>query len=120
MIKWVSRGQTVKQQHYIEVLRMFNERVRKGKVSRETTVESNNASVHIVLSVKKFLADKCITVLEYSPYLPDDTQYDFYKFLKVKDVLLGAHFQSVEKVKAETANLLKITTPNEPQHRFER
>ncbi|GFT65401.1 hypothetical protein TNCV_1609311 [Trichonephila clavipes] len=42
------------------------------------------------------------------------------KNARVKNALKGTHFQSVEEVKAKSADLLKTVTPNEPQHYFER
>ncbi|GFX27583.1 HTH_48 domain-containing protein [Trichonephila clavipes] len=54
------------------------------------------------------------------PYSPDLVPYDFYLFLKVKNALMGTNFQFLEEIKAKKADLLKIMTPNEPQHRFER
>ncbi|GFY00361.1 hypothetical protein TNCV_1664001 [Trichonephila clavipes] len=76
--------------------------------------------MHIALFVKRFLVDKLIHGLEDPPYCPNITSYDLYLFRKVNIVLMGTHFQSVEAVKAKTTDLLKMVTPNEPQHCFER
>ncbi|GFW90189.1 hypothetical protein TNCV_1790101 [Trichonephila clavipes] len=75
--------------------------------------------MHNAFSVKQFLADKSITVLEDPSYSLDLKSYDFYLFLKVKNVLTETHFQSVEEANAKTTDLLKMVTPNEPQHSFE-
>jgi len=56
------------------------------------------APAHNALSVKQFLANKTITVLEHPPYLPDLTPSDFYLFPQIKSVLKGTHFVSVENV----------------------
>ncbi|GFV92313.1 uncharacterized protein TNCV_3949231 [Trichonephila clavipes] len=79
-----------------------------------------NASVYNALSLKQFLVDKCIILIERPPYSRDLALFDFYLFLGVNNVLMGTHFQSVGKVKAKTANLLKMVAPNESQHCFER
>ncbi|GFX38615.1 uncharacterized protein TNCV_3476051 [Trichonephila clavipes] len=71
------------------------------------------------LSVKQFLEDKRMTVLEHPPYSPDLASYIFCLFLRVKNASVGTHFQTVEEVKAKTADLLKMGTPNELQHCFE-
>ncbi|GFY27250.1 uncharacterized protein TNCV_2068711 [Trichonephila clavipes] len=65
-----------------------------------------------------FLADKRVTVLEHPPYSPDLATCDFYLLLKVKNALMGTHFQSVE-VKVKTAHLLKTVTANESELCFE-
>ncbi|GFV86871.1 hypothetical protein TNCV_2198231 [Trichonephila clavipes] len=73
------------------------ERGRKSKICRATTREFCTKTMPrgTMLSVKQFLADKCITVLKHPPYAPDLTPYDVYLFLKVKNSLMGTHFQSV-------------------------
>jgi transposase len=60
---------------------------------------NNYAPAHNALSVKQFLANKNITVLEHPPYSPDLAPCDF--FPKIKSVLKGTHFVSVENVKAK-------------------
>jgi len=52
------------------------------------------------------LANKIITVLEHPPYSPDLAPCNFYHFPKIKSVLKGTHFVSVENVKAKTAEIL--------------
>ncbi|GFU52217.1 hypothetical protein TNCV_3052381 [Trichonephila clavipes] len=74
----------------------------------------------IVISVKQLLVDKCITVLKYPPYSPELTPYEFYLFLKEKNTLMGTHFQSIGDLKLKVAHSLKMGTPKEPQHGFER
>ncbi|GFV29004.1 hypothetical protein TNCV_2275371 [Trichonephila clavipes] len=76
---------------------------------------TNNDRAHIC-SVKQFPADKRITVLEHLPYSQDLTLYDFYHFLKLENALKGTYFQSVDEVKAKTADLLKMVTHNELRH----
>jgi len=83
--KWVPSGQTVNQQYYIEVLRKLRERVRMKRPefwSYGWILHQDNASAHNALSVKQFLANKNVTVLEYPPYSPDLAPCDFYLFPK--------------------------------------
>ncbi|GFU63770.1 hypothetical protein TNCV_3321671 [Trichonephila clavipes] len=54
-----------------------------------------------------------------TPVHPDIEPYAFYLFLRVKNALMETHFQSVEDVKAKTADLLMMVTPNESWHCFE-
>lgn len=67
-------------------------------------------------SVKQFLADKRIPVLEHPPYSPDLAPCDFYLFPKVKIALKGTYFRFVEEVEAKFADLLKSLTPDELQY----
>jgi len=58
-------------------------------------LHQDNAPAHNALSVKQFLANKSITVLEHPPYLPDLAPCDFVLFPKIMSVLKGTHFVSV-------------------------
>jgi len=73
MAEWVPSGQTVNQQYYIEVLMKLHERVRRKQP--ELWIDGwilykDNAPAHNALSVKQFLANKNITVLEHQISLP--------------------------------------------------
>jgi len=63
---------------------------------------------HNALSVKQFLANKNITVLEHRPYSPDLALCDFCPFPNIKSVLKGTHFVSVENVKAKMVEIQTI------------
>ncbi|GFV01310.1 uncharacterized protein TNCV_3375441 [Trichonephila clavipes] len=60
---------------------------------------------HTVLSVKQFLTNKNITVMEHPPYSPDLAPCDFSIFPTVKSCLKGTHFTSVNRVQAKMKNL---------------
>jgi hypothetical protein len=63
------------------------------------------------LSVKQFLANHDITVLEHPPYSPDLALCNFYLFPKIK---------SVEDVKAKTTEILNGLSESDLQNCFER
>lgn len=58
-------------------------------------------------------------ILEHPPYSPDLAHYDFYIFPKVKSVLKGTHFESVDIVKKKTTSTLKQLTGTDFLHAFE-
>lgn len=120
MIKWVPQGQTVNQKYYIEVLTKLREWVRKRRPdlweNNSWLLHQDNAPAHNAISVRQFLANKRITVLEHSPYFLDLAPCDFYLFPKVKSALKGTHFKSVGQGK--TADLLKKVTLEDLQHCF--
>jgi len=116
MAKWVPSGQTVNQQYYTEVLTKLHECVRRKRLElwrNGWILHQDNAPAHNALSGKQFLANKNITVLEHPPYSPDLTPCDFYLFPKIKSVLKGTHFVSVEDVKAKTAEILNSLTDHD-------
>jgi hypothetical protein len=122
MAEWVPSGQTVNQQYYIEVLTKLHERARRkrpGLWRNGFILRQDNAPSHNALSVEEFLAGNNIAVLAHPPYLPDLACCDFFLFPKIKSVLKGTHFVSVEEVKAKMTALLKSLTENDPHHCFE-
>ena len=74
---------------------------------------------HNALSVKQFLANKNITVLEHPPYSPDLAPCDFSLFPKIRSVLKRTHFMSVESVTAKTAEILNSLTEHDLRNCFE-
>jgi len=73
-------------------------------------LHQDNVTAHNALSVKQFLANKNITVLEHPPYSANLTPCYFYLFPKIKSVLKGSNFVSAEKVKAKTVEILNTLT----------
>jgi hypothetical protein len=67
-IEWVPEGQTVNQKYYLKVLTKLWERVRKKRPEfwkkKSWILHQDIAPAHIALTVKQFLADKCIPVLQ--------------------------------------------------------
>jgi len=70
MAEWVHSGQTVNQQYYIDVLMKLRECVRRKRPElwrNRWILFQDNTTAHNALSVKQFLANKNITVLEHPP-----------------------------------------------------
>ena len=82
-------------------------------------LHQDNAPAHNALSVKQFLTDKRIPVLEHAPYSPDLAWCDFYLFMKVKSKLKGTRFESMKAVKQKAVDLLKALTKKDFQHYFD-
>ena len=122
MAEWVPSVQTVNQQYYIEILMKLCECVRRKRLElwrNGWILQQDNTPAHNALSVKQFFANKNITVLEHSPYSPDLTPCDFCLFPKIKSVLVGTHFVSVENVKAKMVEILSGLTERDLQNCFE-
>jgi transposase len=83
-------------------------------------LHQDNTPAHNALSVKQFLANHDITVLENPPYSPDLAPCNFYFFPKIKSVLKGTHFLSAEDVKAKTMEILNSLSESDLQNCFER
>jgi transposase len=50
--------------------------------------------------VRKFLASKQITVEEYPPYSPDLVPSYFFLLLKIKEILIGMHFDDTDDIRS--------------------
>jgi hypothetical protein len=91
----VPEGQTVNQKYYLEVLTKLPERVRKKRPElwkkKSWILHQDNAPAHNALTVKQFLVDRYIPVLQHPLYSPDLALCDFYLFPKVKSALKGTH-----------------------------
>jgi transposase len=56
------------------------------------------ACTHTALSVREFMAEKCIHVLPQAPCSPDLSPCDLYLFPKLKYRVKGYHFQTFDGV----------------------
>jgi hypothetical protein len=85
--------QTVKQAHYVEILKRLHEAVRRKRPElwpNDWILYHDNAPAHKVLSVKHFLVQKSVTEMEH--YSPDLAPNEFWLFQKIKSALKGRRF----------------------------
>ena len=66
----------------------------------------DNAPAHAAISVKQFLDEKQVTTLEHPAYSPDLAPCDFWLFPKLKNVVKGTHFESVDDIQARVTAVL--------------
>jgi len=108
-LDWVPEGQTINQVYYKEVLINLREQVRSRpemwKNDSWVLHHDNALPAHNALSVKMFLMKHKISMLEHPPYSPDLAPCDFFLFPKIKCVLKGTRFESVDAVKAKAKEL---------------
>ena len=122
LLECVSEGTTVNQHYYKEVLLKLRERIRRKLPQlweNGFILHQDNAPAHAALSVEQFLVDKSIATLQHLPYSPDLAPCDFFLFPKLKSVLKGTRFESMEAAKNKTTQVLKQLTENELQHAFD-
>lgn len=76
------QGQTVNQKYHIEGLIKLGERVRKKRPGlwkdNAWILHQENAPAHNAFSVKQFLDNKRIPVLEHPPYSPDSATFIYF------------------------------------------
>ena len=79
----------------------------------------DNAPCHKAISVIEFLAKKGIPVVPQTPYSPDLSPCDFFLFPKLKFLLQGRHFGTVENIEKAVTNQLKAIQVSDYQRCYE-
>jgi histone-lysine N-methyltransferase SETMAR len=72
-----------------------------------------------VMSVREFLDSKQITLLDHPPYSPYLALNDFFLFPKIKQILIGRHFDDIDDIRNHTTSALKAIPQNQFQNSFE-
>ena len=62
---------------------------------------------HNALSIRQFLTERNVTVLDHPPYSPDLAPCDIFLFPKLKEVIKGVRFLDVEAIKKVVTTELK-------------
>jgi len=123
MTEWVTQEQTVVQHYYhLQVLTTLRKRVRRKRPklweNNSWMLHQDNTPAHNALSVKQFLAENRTPVLQHPPLFARSRF--FWLFPKLKSVLKGTHFESVEGVKTKSTEALKTLQEKDFPHCFDR
>ena len=101
--EFLPQGQTINQQVYKEILRLLLRPVREKRrelwQDKSWLLHHDTAPAHNALSIRQFLAEKNIAVLEQPPYSPDLAPCAFFLFPKLKEIIKGTCFEGVEAIK---------------------
>jgi len=107
--EFISQGQTVNQQCYLELLTSLLEcvwRKRPRLWPDKWILNHDNAPEHDVVRVHEFLAKNFITKVDHPPYLPDLALCDFWLFPKLKIALKGQRFADLSDIQRKVKKLL--------------
>ena len=118
--EFLPQGQTINQQVYKEILRRLlhsvHEKRRELWQDKSWLFHHDSAPADNALSIRQFLAEKNIAVLEEPPYSPDLAPCDCFLFPKLKGIIKGTCFEDVEAVKrAVTMELTGIPEESSQQ-----
>ena len=101
-LEFLPQGQTTNQNVYKDILRRLMRSVREKRrelwETKSWLLHHDNAPAHNALSIRQFLAENNIAVLEQPPYSPDLAPCDFFLFPKLKGVIKGARFQDSKAI----------------------
>ncbi len=116
MAEFTPPGTTIKSETYCETLRVLKEWIRRKRKDmwrvgpdnfRSFLLHHDNASSHTAAPTVDFLEASQIKILEHPPYSPDLAPCDYFLFPKLKSLLRGHRFQSLEDMKTGVLRTLR-------------
>lgn len=118
--EFVPDGQTVNKEYYLDVLRRLRENIRRKRQElwKENSwiLHHDNAPSHKAIIVQEFLTKNSTQVIEQAPYSPDMAPCDFFLFPRLKLLLRGRRFESIEDIQKNSLKELKAL----PQSAYEK
>ena len=101
-LEFLPQSQTINHNVYKDILRRLMRAVREKRrelwETKSWLFHHDNAPAHNALSIRQFLAENNIAVLEQPPYSPYLAPCDFFLFPKLKGVIKGTHFQDSKTI----------------------
>ena len=121
---WVSTGQTVNKEYYVEILREFRKRF-LGKrpalfKSDQWHFQQDNAPVHNSILVTDYLTKMSIKTVPHSPYCPNLAPCDFWLFPKLKENLRGGRYETIEEMKEAVTKVIDTLIQEDFHGAFQR
>jgi transposase len=110
-LEFLPRGGTVNAVFYVEVLKRLREAVRRKRAEKWRNgwlLHHDNAPSHTSLLVQQLMAGKNLAAVRHPPYSPDLAPCDFWLFPKLKMTLKGKRFETIEDIKSNTTDRLKL------------
>jgi len=117
--EFISQGQTVSQQCYLELLTRLREcvwRKKPGLWPDKWILDLDSAPVHDAVRVHGFLAKNFITKMDHPPYSPDLAPCDFWLFPKLEIALKGQRFADLSDIQFNMKTLLRGVPENDFQN----
>ena len=111
--EFIPRVQTVNKEFYVAVLKHLREAVCRKRpqlwTNQSWVLHHNNAPAHSSFLVRNFLAKSEMTMVPQPPYSPDLSPAEFFLFSKLKSILKGCRFDTLDEIqKNSTKELFAI------------
>ena len=107
---WVSTGQTVNKEYYVEVLREFRKRFRQKRLALfklgQWHFHRNNAPLHNSILITDYLTKMGIKTVPHPPYSPDLAPWDFWLSPKLK----GCRYETIGEMKEAVMKVIDTLT----------
>ena len=116
---WVTTGQTVKKEYYVEGLREFMKRFRRNRPARFKSSQwhfhHDNASVHNSILVTDYLTKVDIKTVPHPPYCPDLAPCAIWFFPKLRD----CRYEIIEEMKKAVTKVIDMLTQEDFYRAFQ-
>jgi len=93
-------------------------RVQLG-IARTWMLHHDNAPCRTAVSINEFLAEKSIPVVPQPPYSLDLSPCEFFLFPRLKNHLIGRHFDALDNIQKNVTDELKGIPAEAFQHCYE-
>ena len=117
---WVSTGQTVNKEYYVEVLGEFRKRCRRKTPalfkSGQWHFRQENAPVHKSILVTDYLTKMGIQTLPHHSYSSDLARRDFWLFAKLR----SCRYETIEGMKEAVRKLIDTLTQEDFHKAFQK
>ena len=121
--EFVPAGQMVNQHLYLKVLICLRDAVRRKRpvlwTNKIWMLHHDNAPAHSALLIRNYLAKHLTSIVPHPPYSPDLAPADFFLFPKLKTLLKGRRFQTIETIQENATKGLHSITENAFQEAFQ-
>ena len=121
---WVSTGQTVNKEYYVEVLWEFRKRFRRKRPtlfkSGQWHFHQDNTPVHNSILVTDYLTKMGIKTVPHPPYSPDLAPCDFCLFPKLQENLRDYCYEIIENMKEAVTKVIDTLTQEDFHGSFQK
>lgn len=105
----VPHGVIVNAPFYVEVLKRLKRRVHRVRrdIADDWKLPHDNVPAHTAFLVTRLLSDSNGSTISQPPYSPDVAPPDFFLFSRLKLLMKGRHFETVDNVKKACTKAIK-------------
>ena len=117
---WVSTGQTVTKEYYVEILRGFRKRYRRKRPALFKSglwhFHQDNTPVHNSILVSGYLTKMGIKTVPQPPYSSDLAPGDFWLFPKLR----GCRYERIDEIKEAMTKVIDTLTQEDFDGAFQK
>ncbi|UYV77389.1 hypothetical protein LAZ67_15000823 [Cordylochernes scorpioides] len=109
--EFLPQCRTVNKEYYLQVMRNLREVIRQKRPdwwkNKNWLLHHDNAPAHTSLLVREFLAKNNTLMMPQPPYSPNLTSCDFFLFPKLKRLMKGRRYATLDEIKTASKEELK-------------